>query len=173
MASLHRLTVDEYVSVVRMFSWAKTELIDGLVYDRLPSERRSAETVATVYAWLRANWPQALVLPGGSVQVDTTSLIEPGLVVVETEIHLESFVPAIAVRLIVEVIAESVSEELGPKLRTCARAGIPEVWVIDPRPGSGSLLRHTEPRGDLYGAVERLFVGEHAEAIDAAGLPPH
>lgn len=171
MTTLHRLSVDEYVSVVRMFSWASTELIDGLVYDRLPTARNHAETVAAVFGWLRATHPGAIVLPGGSVQLDDSTLIEPGLVVATEGIHLESFVPAAAVLLVVEVIAESVSDELGPKLRACARAGVPEVWVIDPRAEAGYLLRHVDPHGELYAGVHRHDVGENAARLIDAGIP--
>lgn len=46
---IHRMTVDEYIRVVRALGWESTELIEGVVYDVTPEFNRHAETVDNVF----------------------------------------------------------------------------------------------------------------------------
>ena len=54
----------------------------------------------------------------------------------------------------------------GPKLIAYAKGGIPEVWLIDPRPGEGELLHYRDPEGASYRTVDRFDVGEDAHGLD-------
>ena len=54
----------------------------------------------------------------------------------------------------------------GPKLIAYAKGGIPEVWLIDPRPGEGELLHYRDPEGASYRTVDRFDVGEDPRDLD-------
>ncbi len=49
-------------------------------------------------------------------------------------------------------------------------AAVPEVWLIDPRPDVGQLVRYRDPAGASYGTVDRFAVGENATGIDLATI---
>jgi hypothetical protein len=43
---------------------------------------------------------------------------------------------------------------------------VPDVWLIDPRPDVGELVRHRDPGGASFATVDRRSVGEHALELD-------
>ena len=53
-----------------------------------------------------------------------------------------NIVPGELLKLVVEVSVTTQARDLGPKLRAYAAAGVPQYWVVDPRPEAGYLLRH-------------------------------
>ncbi len=61
----------------------------------------------------------------------------------------------------------------GPELIAYAKAGVPEVWLIDPRPGVAELLRYRDPEGASYRTVDRLDVGENARELDVVAVFKH
>ena len=169
---IHPMTVPEYLQATELFGWEKTELIEGVVYD-VPSEKnRHAETVRRLGIALSVALPDDLVYPSGSLDLSPWSMPEPDLYVVDrdADVDLDGYMPASEVRLIVEVSVSTLNRDLGPKLRAYAKASIPAVWVVDPRPGAGWLQRHTDPVDGRFQAVRRFEVGECAGDLDAAAV---
>lgn len=71
---------------------------------------------------------------------------------------------------IVEVADSSLSIDLGPKLRTYARARIPQYIVADLV--NNRLLVHEEPADDVYSRVITLHRGDTVHiAAGSAGIP--
>lgn len=79
-------------------------------------------------------------------------------------------IPVVAVKLVVEVSVTTQARDRGPKLIAYAKAGVPEVWLIDPRPEAGELVRYRDPDGASYRTVDRFDVGENAENRDVTAI---
>ena len=169
---IHRMTVDEYVRIVRDFGWESTELVEGVVYDVTPEYSRHAGTAAAVFRQVDAAFADDEALFSGSVRLDAFSLVEPDVYVVDGAVAVdpEDAVPATAVKLVVEVSVTTQAHDRGPKLLAYAKAGVPEVWLIDPRPEVGELVRHRNPEGASYTTVDRFDVGENARDLDVAEI---
>lgn len=169
---IHRMTVDEYLHVVRDLGWESTELIEGVVYDVTPEFSRHAATVHRIFRSLDAHLGDDRTWMAGSVRLSAHSLVDPDVFVLDPSVALEpdDVIPVAALRLAVEVSVTTQRRDRGPKLVAYARAGVPEVWLIDPRPESGELRRHRHPDGASYGTVERFAVGEDAADLDVAAI---
>lgn len=175
IAQMHRLTVDEYVRIVHDLEWDMVELVDGIVYDVGPTFGRQADTVMRVFRQIDAHLDAEVTYVRCSVRLGPSSLFDPNIAVLDGSVTLDpdDFVPASAVRLIVEVSGTAESPVSDLKLGAYAAAGVPEVWLIDPRPDVGALVRHRDPDGETYGTVERFDVGENAAGLDVAAMLRH
>ena len=102
-------------------------------------------------------------------------MFDPDVFLIDPTVELddEDAVPVDAVRLAVEVSVTTQVHDRGPKLIAYSKAGVPEVWLIDPRPGVGELLRHRDPDGASYRTVDRFEVGENAADLDVAAILQH
>jgi Uma2 family endonuclease len=141
---VHRLTVDEYVRIVSEQDLGRVELIDGVIYDVSPQMQIHIDAVDAIYRLLMEVYPDRRVRPGGSVRLGLGSLWEPDVVVTLPSPPSDGFryaEPA-EVLLVVEVAVSTWSKDTRLKLSGYARAGIPEVWIIDPKVG-GKAQRHT------------------------------
>lgn len=169
---IHRVTVDEYLHIVHGLGWERTELIDGVVYDVPPVFNRKADVVRSVFWRLDEFIVGDLVWCAGSVRVSDRSLFDPDVSVIDGAAYLDpdDFVPVAAVKLVVEVSVSTQSRDRGAKLIAYAKGGVPEVWLIDPRPGLGELIRHRDPDGASYATVDRFAVGEDAADLDVATM---
>jgi len=74
------------------------------------------------------------------------------------------------VKLIVEVSVTTQVRDRGARLIAYAKAGLAEVWLIDPRPGVGELVRYRDPVGASYREVDRFDVGENARDLDVTAV---
>lgn len=168
----HRMTVDEYIRVVRDFGWESTELIEGVVYDVAPEFNRHADTVDHVFRQVDKHFDHDVTRFAGSVRVSPHSLLEPDVYVVDGAASLDpdDAVPVSGVKLVVEVSVNTQARDRGPKLIAYAQAGVPELWLIDPRPDVGELVRYRDPEGASYGTVDRFLVGENAGGLDVGEL---
>jgi Uma2 family endonuclease len=167
---IHLMTVPEYLRAVDLFGWERTELIEGVVYDMPAEKNRHAITVRNTGLALETAFEPRRVFFSGTVDLSPRSMPEPDLRVIDGDVVLDpdDYVPASAVTLVVEVSVTTRNHDLGLKLGTYAKARIPEVWVVDPHPEAGLLLRHTDPAADRYLVVQRFDVGENAEHLDVA-----
>lgn len=169
---IHRMTVDEYVHIVRDLGWESTELIEGVVYDVTPEYNRHVGTVGTVFRRLDAHFGLDRTRFGGSLRLGPISLVQPDVSVVRDVTMLDpgSAVSAADLVLVVEVSVSTQARDRGPKLIAYARAGVPEVWLVDPRPEVGELTRYRDPAGASYSTVDRFDVGEDAANLDVATI---
>ncbi len=162
------MTVDEYVRIVRDLGWDSTELVEGVVYDVPPVFNRQADTVMDLLDELWPAFPDDLVRTVGSVHVSEISMFDPDVYVIDGSFVRDPdwATPAAAVKLVVEVSVTTQAHDRGPKLLAYAKAGVPEVWLIDPRPEVGELVRYRDPDGASYATVDRFDVGENARGLD-------
>ena len=169
---IHRVTVDEYVRIVRDLGWESTELIEGVVYDVTPEHNRHMTTVMRVFRRLDAVVGDERTVNAGTVVLSPATMFDPDVFVIAADAVLDpdGAVPVAHVELAVEVSVTSQRRDRGLKLRAYATAGVPELWLVDPRPGIGELLRHRDPDGASYRTVDRFAVGEDAEGLDAAAI---
>ncbi len=166
------MTVDEYVQIVRDLGWQSTELVEGVVYDVTPELNRHADTVMDLLRRLDRAFPGDVVRNTGSVEVSDRSMFDPDIYVIDGS-HVrdpDRAVPAAAIKLVVEVSVTTQAHDRGPKLLAYATAAVPEVWIVDPRPGVGELVRYRDPRGSSYRTVDRFAVGENASGLDVAAV---
>ena len=169
---IHRMTVDEYLRIVRDLGWESTELVEGVIYDVSPTYGLHTRTVMHVFRQLDEYVGSARTFPVGSVQLGQRSLFDPDVYVV-ADVDIVTDVaptPGAGVILVVEVSVTTQAHDRGPKLIAYAKAGVPEVWLIDPRPEVGELVRYRDPDGASYRTVDRVAVGEHATDLDVAKL---
>jgi Uma2 family endonuclease len=169
---IHRITVDEYQLMAEASDWERTELIDGVVYDMAPQYDLHAGTNIQLYEAVKPLFPGDLLRIGVTVRLGPFTAVDPDLAVIDGSVSFDraKFIPPELVKLVVEVSVSTRDKDLGRKLQRYAEAGIPQYWVVDPRPEAGYLLRHTEPRGSAYARTLRYEVGEGAEAVDAAAV---
>jgi Uma2 family endonuclease len=165
----HRITVDEFEAAIGLGLFQRTELIEGVVYEMASQYSVHGAAGAVVFKALLPCFPDDWVWFGVTVTVGPHSAVDPDVLVVDGHAPIDGdrFVPAKFVKLAVEVSVSTRREDLGPKLRLYASAGVPQYWVVDPRPGVGELIRHAEPVGDTYTDVRRYAVGAGAEQLDA------
>jgi Uma2 family endonuclease len=71
---------------------------------------------------------------------------------VDPDFDFPKYADAAHVLLAVEVSLTTWSRDTGVKLAAYARNGIPEYWVVDPRPG-GRLVRYRQPQCDVEPAA--------------------
>jgi Uma2 family endonuclease len=169
---IHRMTVDEYLRVVRDLGWESTELIEGVVYDVAPDYNRHRATVMHVFRCVDAVVGGDLTNAVGSVHLGPRSLFDPDVYVLDgtTPLDPDDAVPDGAMVLAVEVSVTTQLRDRGPKLRAYACAGVPEVWLIDPRPDVGELIRYRDPDGASHRTVDRFEVGEDARDLDVRAV---
>ena len=169
---IHRMTVDEYVRIVRDFGWESTELVEGVVYDVSPEYNRHANTVMDVLYQLKDAFPDDVVRNVGSVHLSAISMFDPDVFVIDGSFAQDPdcAIPASAVKLVVEVSVTTQAHDRGPRLIAYAKAGLAEVWLIDPRPGTGELVRYRDPEGASYRTVDRFDVGENAQDLDVTAI---
>jgi hypothetical protein len=76
-ADIHRVTVDEYIRIVRDFGWESTELVEGVVYDVTPEYSRHMGTVMHLFRLLDAWFPENATCNTGTVRIGPLSLFDP------------------------------------------------------------------------------------------------
>jgi Uma2 family endonuclease len=147
--AIQRMNVEEYEQFVASRDLENVELIDGVVYDVSPELDLHAGTIASLFELLQKRYPGRKILPAGSVRIDDRCLWNPDVYVldVDPDFDFPRYADAAHVLLAVEVSLTTWSRDTGIKLAAYARNGIPEYWVVDPRPG-GRLIRHRDPKPD-------------------------
>jgi Uma2 family endonuclease len=172
MDEIHRMTVDEYALAAEANEWERTELIDGVVYDMSPQHLLHGRTTFSIGKALESLFPDDILTIGVTVRLGDFTAVDPDVLVIDGSVPYDRmrYIPAAAVKLVVEVSVSTQYKDLGRKRQAYAAAGVPQYWVVDPRPDAGYLLRHTRPTGDAYGHVVRYDVGEGAELLDAAAV---
>jgi Uma2 family endonuclease len=143
------MNVEQYEHLVAARRLDQVELIDGVVHDVSPEFDLHTSTAAVLDQLLRQRYRGRKVLQGGSVRIDERSLWHPDVYVldVEPDFIFPRYADAGHVLLAVEVSLTSWSRDTGVKLAGYARCGIPEYWLVDPRP-DGRIVRHRQPERD-------------------------
>jgi Uma2 family endonuclease len=176
----HRWTVEEFDRLPNdLFPEGEhVELIDGLIYTKMPQGLPHMTALRAVFAALmRAYGEDHTVSMQIPVVLDEGSKPEPDLSVLRGSFERYDMRypdPATEIALVVEVSDSSLAFDLGPKQAMYAAAGVPEYWIL--AVGERALQVCRSPEGGAYRDTSVFREGERVTAngreIDVAALLP-
>jgi Uma2 family endonuclease len=162
----HRFTIDDFHWMGRAGVFhpsERVELIEGRIIDMTPIGPFHGGVTDTLaeYFWelSRKRW---IVRAQNPVQLDIDSEPQPDLVLARTVAHRYKIRHPSPedVYLIIEVSDTTLSFDVDEKLPMYARAGIPEVWIVDL---NEQVIRiHRNPKGKKFQKITRVHQGEFA-----------
>jgi Uma2 family endonuclease len=167
-----RFTVHEYhrmAEVGILHEDDRVELIDGELVEMAAIGTRHFTCVNGLNRLLvRGVGDEAIVSVQNPVRLGEYWEPQPDLAVIRNRDYRESLPEPGDVLLLIEVSDTTLSYDRGVKLPLYARAGIPEVWIVN-LPVE-AVERHTEPTGDGYRLIRRAPRGEMLESISLSAL---
>jgi len=156
----HRFTAKDYhrmVAACILSEEARVELIDGEVVEMSPVGSRHVACVNRLDDLLHERLPRgsAIVQVQSPVALGEHSEPEPDITVLRyrADYYADALSGPADVLLLIEVADSSLAIDRRVKLPLYARAGIPEVWIVDL--DAGLIERHTGPTNDAYTRSER------------------
>lgn len=174
--SVHRakLTAADFDLLDRHGAFAayrKTELIDGEIYFVNAQHRPHGIVKTEIYDALRDKLRE-IGSPYRPVQefslaLGTNDTPEPD-VMLTSEPRGKGFVPLGSISLVVEVSDTTLKHDLGKKLRSYARAGVPEYWVADVN--GRVIYQMWEPVDNGYAQQAQVTFGEAISSATINGL---
>ncbi|MDB6022461.1 MAG: putative dioxygenase [Pedosphaera sp.] len=177
----HRFSVEEYHRMAEIGiigPRARVELLDGQIKDMSPIGPFHSSVVSDlISAFSEAAKGRWRVLSQGPVLLDKNSEPQPDLVLLKPAAHRyrHSHPFPENVYLLIEVSDSTLTIDRKEKLPAYARAGIPEVWIVNLNEAAIEVYR--EPRFTGYGSKTILRAGDKAApqafpdaAVDVAEL---
>lgn len=167
-----RFSVEEYYELARIGILGpdeRVELIEGQIIPMSPAGSRHAELVSRFTHALMAGLPEDVrIRPQCPVRFDGFSELEPDLALVRvtTEGFWARHPHPKEVLLIVEVAESSLRRDRHVKLPLYARAGIPEVWIVDV-----ATLRMEVHRQPDDGAYREVAIHDREASVSPALVP--
>lgn len=149
----------------------RVELIEGEIVEMAAIGSRHFTCVNGLNRSLvRGVGDEAIVSVQNPVRLGEHDEPEPDLAVIRARDYRDSLPGPEDVLFLIEVSDTTLDYDREVKLPLYARAGIPEVWIVDLK--SEVIQRHTEPSGDGYGLARRARRGEtlHSEALPELAL---
>ena len=173
-AQRHTVTATEYLRMTEagVFAETRLELMEGEIIDMAPIGSRHAAVVNTLAALLvRLAGERAIVSVQNPLIADDKSVPQPDLMLLKyrADRYFDAYPMAGDVLLVVDVSDTTLRFDLDTKIPLYARAGIPEVWVIDVE--SRRLLAFSDPDAGTYRACRAVSGSEQVavpEILDAA-----
>ena len=171
LAMPHRFTVDEYhrmAEVGLLGEDDRVELLEGEIIDMSPIGSRHAACVNRLTRLLATGLgDRAIVAVQNPVRVSDLSEPQPDLAVLRArdDFYAEQLPGPADVLLLIEVADTSLAFDRHVKVPLYARAGVPEVWVVDLDGEVVEVFRGPGPEG--YADAARA--GRH-ESLAAAGV---
>src|SRR3712207_1324173 len=140
----------------------RVELIEGEIVEMAAIGTRHFACVNGLTRLLvRGVSDGAIVSVQNPVRLDERTEPQPDLTVLRVRDYRESLPGPEDVLLLIEVSDTTLHYDRGVKLPLYARAGIPEVWIVDL---AGEVIeRHTDPSGDGYRSSKQARRGETVE----------
>lgn len=148
-----RFTVDEYAEMARVGILRdddRVELIDGEIVEMAPIGPDHAGSVDAIYELLvRELSGLAQVRAQNPIRLDAFNQPQPDFALLRRrdDFYRSAHPTPADVLLIVEVADTSLSTDRAVKLPLYARAGLPEVWLVDLAHGVISVHREPGPGG--------------------------
>ena len=168
--SRHRLSVDDYHKLGEagiLNEDSRVELIDGELIDMAPVGGQHVGIVNRLNKlFVLALGDEATVSVRNPVTLPPHSEPQPDVTIVRSKGALAPLaVPTPAdILLLIEVADTTLRYDRGTKLPLYARAGIPEVWIVDVQ-GSG-IEMHRDPSGSVYGYAGRAGTGHQLSPLN-------
>lgn len=142
----------------------RVELIEGEIVEMAAIGTRHFTCVNGLTRILvRTVGDEAIVSVQNPVRLSERSEPQPDLAVIRTRDYRQSLPMPEDVLLLIEVSDTTLTYDKNVKLPLYARAGIPEVWIVDL--GSQTIERHIEPSGEIYRRTEKTRRGEKMESV--------
>jgi Uma2 family endonuclease len=166
----HRLDVDDYYRMAEtgiLKHDERVELIDGEIIDMTPigsAHAGKTNRLNRLVARAAADG-LALVSVQSPLRLDAYNEPEPDLMLLRPrdDDYQASHPSAADVLLLVEISDSSLTYDRGAKLALYARAGVPEVWIVDIAGAAVEVYR--QPKDDAYGLRERRTSGSLAPGL--------
>lgn len=137
----------------------RVELIEGEIVEMTPIGARHAHAVRMLNQLLSNQVrDEFLIDVQNPVRLDERNEPQPDLAVLRARDYRRSLPGPEDTLLLVEVSDTTLAYDRDVKLPLYARAGVPEVWIVDL--GNEVLERHTGPSGDGYRYVEKVRRGQ-------------
>jgi Uma2 family endonuclease len=154
-----RFTVQEYYRMAEvgiLTEHDRVELIAGEIIEMSPIGFRHAACVSTlIHRLTQAIGDRAQIWPSNPVRLFRDTEPQPDLAFIRGPLSRYSEHPGPAdVVLLIEVADTSYSFDRNVKLPLYARAGVPEVWIVDLRHDVIEVFR--EPSPSRYGITQRV-----------------
>jgi len=159
-----RFTVDEYEQMGRVGILGeddRVELLDGEIVEMTPIGVRHAECVNRFTRQLVLVFDDvAVVLVQNPIRLSERSEPQPDLALVHRRpgLYASSHPLAMDVLLIVEVADASIEADRRVKIPLYARAGIPEVWLVDLN--QDTVTAYRDPDRGAYSTAQVVRRGE-------------
>lgn len=142
----------------------RVELIEGEIVEMTPIGARHASCVRELNSLLSRQVEETLrVDVQNPIKLDERSEPQPDLAVIRARDYRESLPMPEDVLLLIEVSDTTLAYDKNVKLPLYARAGIPEVWIVDV--GGETIERHTDPSREIYRHTEKACRGEKLESV--------
>jgi len=167
-----RFSVDDYYRLIELGMLRdveRAEIIEGELVKRMPTGKRHASCVKRLDEFLRdvlgKNVTYSVQDP---IRLDEFNEPMPDLALLKRreDFYLEKQPMAEDVLLVVEVSDTTLDYDRNRKIPLYAKAGIPEVWIINLK--NGAIEIYTEPREYSYNLVK---VSRRGEIILSSILP--
>ena len=158
-----RFSVDDYYGMARVGILTeddRVELLDGEVVAMTPIGSRHASCVARLTRVLTERLGRRVVLwPQNPVRLDRYSEPEPDVSLLKPrdDLYAEAHPTPADVLLVVEVADASLAADRSVKTPLYAKAGIPEVWLVNLNAGEIEVYR--QPSATGYSEVRRSSEG--------------
>jgi hypothetical protein len=148
----HRVTVREYHRMAEagvLSAQDRVELIEGEIIDMTPIGPRHADAVDRIVAALsRQPTPGLRIRVQNPLTLGDASEPQPDIAIVADRSYADAHPVASDVRLVIEVSDTTLAFDRDVKLPLYARAGVPEVWIVNLPANQLEIFR--EPAGDRY-----------------------
>lgn len=160
----HRFTVEEYHRMAKAGIFTeddRVELLDGEIVEMAPIGRGHAYHVRNLISlFVQRFGQQAIVDAQNPIRLNDVSEPQPDLMLLKLpkERYRDRLPAPDDVLLLIEVADTSAAFERRVKLPMYARAGIPEVWLMDINQVEIEVHRDPSPQG--YRSVKRLAKGQ-------------
>ncbi len=153
------------------------ELIEGIIYEKMPKNRRHVLGLRRVRNWLFTVFGEDVVQEQDPIEIavedQTFNDPEPDIAVLRqsVESYREQAPGASEVLLLVEISDATLSLDRNRKARLYSRAGIMDYWALDVR--GRRLFVHREPGSEEYGSVLEYAADESIAPLAAPGAVIH
>ena len=165
----HRFTVEEYHKMAEaglLSEDDRVELIEGEVIEMAPIGSRHHACVMRLDELLRRPGVPGgyIVSVQGPVRLDEGNELQPDLALLRRrpDFYAGELPKPEVVLLIVEVSDTTLSYDRDVKLPRYARAGVPEVWIVDLE--GRRIESHSAPSAEGYGDSREFGAGERARS---------
>jgi Uma2 family endonuclease len=168
----YRFTVDQYhrMAEAELFHPdCRVELVDGDIFEMSPIGSWHAGVVNVLtHRFVSGLDDRAVVHVQNPAQLDAYSEPQPDVMLLKprTDFYRHAHPGPEDALLLVEVSDTSLLHDRGRKLRLYARAGVPEVWVVNRKADAIEIFR--DPSADGY---RKVFTRGRGEELTPAAFP--